>query len=67
MLFRTSSFFPSLDCVAKSHITLFPLSSLALPNGKDSTRVDGLAPLEGGQKRRNIVLNLKFFKIYVVL
>jgi hypothetical protein len=67
MLFHASSFFPSLDCVVESHITLFPLSSLALPNGKDSTRVDGLAPLEGGQERRNIVLNLKFFKIYVVL
>jgi hypothetical protein len=56
-----------LDYVAESHITLFPLSSLALPNGKDSTRVNGIAPLEGGQERRNIGLNLKFFRIYVVL
>jgi hypothetical protein len=60
-------FFHSLDCVGESHTTLFPLSSLALPNGKDSTRVDGLAPLIGGQERGNIGLNLKFFGIYVVL
>jgi hypothetical protein len=59
--------FPSLECVGESHTTLFPLSSLTLPNGKDSTKVDGLAPLKGGKKRGNIGLNLKFFGIYVVL
>jgi len=56
-----------LDCVGESHTTLFPLSSLALPNSKDSTRVDGLAPLKGGQERGKIGFNLKFFGIYVVL
>jgi hypothetical protein len=29
-------------------MTLFLLSSLALPNGKDSTRVNGIATLKGG-------------------
>jgi hypothetical protein len=32
--------------VVESYTTFFPLSSLALPDVKDSVRVDGLIPLE---------------------
>jgi hypothetical protein len=52
-------FFFSRLLVTKSHPTLFPLSSLTLPNGKDSTRVDGLTPLKRGWKKKEYWLEFK--------